>query len=316
MEPTPNEPRRGFHPNWIYLSIIAVLLAAAIYLFLSKNKTENQNEELSNQITTVSNDKASIETEYNAALARLDQMRGESARMDSLLNTKDEEISAMKSKIEAILKQKNLTKSQLKEANMLIAELKARMTGFEQQLIALKQENIELSEDNRQLTEDKNTLNKENENLQEEKNNLEKKVEIGSVLHASNIQLEAIQNKKNLFGKEKEKETGKARKADFIRISFDLDDNRISESGEKTLYICVYDPAGNLVQANSSSRFRIADKSEKGYSLSKIVPYKQGEKVQDISADWRPPSAFEPGNYKVEIYHMGYRIGSEKVSLK
>ena len=106
MEINSNEPRKGFSPHWIYLGIIALLLAASIYFFLTKNKAEDQNEDLTNQMATVSNDKATVETEYNDALKRLDEMKTQSVQMDSLLTTKDGELSAMKAKIESILKQK------------------------------------------------------------------------------------------------------------------------------------------------------------------------------------------------------------------
>lgn len=318
MEINSNEPRRGFSPNWIYLGIIALLLGAAIYLFLTKNKTENENEDLTNQVATVSNDKATIETEYNDALKRLDEMKTQSTQMDSLLSSKDGELSEMKAKIESILKQKNLTAGQLAEANKLIAELKSKMTGYQQQITALKQENVQLTEDNKTLTEEKNQVKEEREVLKEEKKGLEKTVELGSVLHASGIKLTAINATKNLFGKEKEKETEKARKADLIRISFDLDDNRISESGEKIIYICVFDPSGNVISANSSnsSRFKLANDTEMLYTASKTIPYKQGEKSKDISIDWKPLSDFNKGTYKVEIYHMGYKIGNEMVTLR
>lgn len=115
MEINSNEQRRGFNPTWIYLGIIALLLAAAIYLFLSKNKAEDTNTDLTNQIATVSNDKATIETEYNDALKRLDEMKTQSVQMDSLLTSKDGELSEMKAKIESILKQRNLSASQLKK---------------------------------------------------------------------------------------------------------------------------------------------------------------------------------------------------------
>jgi len=316
MEINSNEPRRGFNPNWIYIGIIALLLAAGIYLFLTKNKAENTNEELTNEVAIVSNDKATMETEYNDALKRLDEMKSQGVQMDSLLNTKDGEISEMKNKIESILKQKNLTKSQLDEANGLITEFKSRMSGYQQQIAALKQENVQLNEDKRTLTEEKGQLTQEKESLSEAKQGLEKTVELGSVLHASNIKMNAINNTKNVFGKEKEKETGKASKADLIRIAFDVDDNRISESGEKILYVCVYDPSGNVISANSSAaKFSMADGSEKSFTASKTIPYKQGEKVRGIVTDWKPSSTFNKGTYKVEIYHMGYKIGSEMVAL-
>ena len=314
MEINSNEPRKGFSPHWIYLGIIALLLAACIYFFLTKNKVEDQNEDLTNQVATVSNDKVTIETEYNDALKRLDEMKSQSVQMDSLLTTKDGELSAMKSKIESILKQKNLTKGQLAEANKLIDNLKSKMTGYQEQITALKQENVELSEDKRALTEEKGQLTQEKATLTEEKKGLEKTVELGSVLHASGINMEAINNTKTLFGKEKEKETIKASKVDLIRISFDLDDNRISESGEKIIYICVYDPNGNVISSNGS-KFKLSDNSEKSYTASKTIPYKQGEKVKGISTDWKPSATFAKGTYKVEIYHMGYKIGKEMVKL-
>jgi myosin heavy subunit len=316
MDPQSQEPRRGFSPHIIYLGIIALLLAAGVYLFTTKSKTEDELVLKDEQLLTMGNDKEIIETEYNDALRRLDEMKTESQQMDSLLTTKDGEISEMRNKIEKLLKQKKLSASELAEANSLITELKSKMNGYQQQIIALKQENVELTEDNKALTEDKTLLTKEREKLTEEKKGLEKTVELGSVLRASSIRLEAINERKNLLGKEKEKETDKAKRADLIRISFDVDDNRISESGEKMLYICVYDPSGKVIAGNSSNRFKMADDSEMSYTASKSIPYKQGEKVKGISTEWKPLSRFDKGNYKVEIYHMGHKIGSEMVSLR
>jgi myosin heavy subunit len=316
MDPQSQEPRRGISPHIIYLGIIALLLAAGVYLFTTKSKTEDELVLKDEQLLTMGNDKEIIETEYNDALRRLDEMKTESQQMDSLLTTKDGEISEMRNKIEKLLKQKKLSASELAEANSLITELKSKMNGYQQQIIALKQENVELTEDNKALTEDKTLLTKEREKLTEEKKGLEKTVELGSVLRASSIRLEAINERKNLLGKEKEKETDKAKRADLIRISFDVDDNRISESGEKMLYICVYDPAGKVIAGSSSNRFKLADNSEMPFTASKSIPYKQGEKVKGISTEWKPLSRFDKGNYKVEIYHMGHKIGSEMVSLR
>jgi hypothetical protein len=128
--------------------------------------------------------------------------------------------------------------------------------------------------------------------------------------------MEPINLRKNLFGKQKEKETDKAKKADLIRVSFDLDDNRISESGEKIIYICILDPKGNVVSNSVSNKFKTNTGIEKPYTTTKTIAYKQGEKVQGISTDFKPLTDFEKGDYKVEIYHMGYKIGSETVALK
>jgi len=188
------------------------------------------------------------------------------------------------------------------------------MNGYQTQIESLKKENIQLTEDKKTLTEEKGTLTEEKKGLEETKKGLEKKVELASVLHASNIRMEAMHNAHTLFGKEKEKETEKASKTDFIRMRFDLDDNRISESGEKEIYICVFDPSGKVI-APSSLKFHLADNSEMSYTLSKTIPCKQGEKVKDIIAEWHPATMPGKGTYKVDIYHMGYKIGGERVTL-
>jgi myosin heavy subunit len=308
------ENRKGISPHWIYGPIIAILLAAGIYLFVTKNKSETKLEETTMENRELSDDKSLIESEYNAALARLDEMKNQSVQMDSLLNTKNEEVEELKAKIQKVLNDKNATSSQLKEANAMIRELNAKMSSYEKQIIALKQENVQLTEEKRALTEENAQKTEENTALQTDNQELVKKVEKGSVLHASSIRMEAIDRKKNLLGKEKEKETEKARKVDMIRISFNVDDNRISESGEKILYICVYEPSGAV--ASAGGKFKLENGNEKPYSTAKTIAYKQGEKVQGISTEWLPSGAMSKGEYKVEIYHMGYLIGSEKVTLK
>jgi predicted nucleic acid-binding Zn-ribbon protein len=311
MENNTQDTQKSFNSNWIYLGIIALLLIAGIYLFVTKNEVEKQKADTINELATVSTDKAAVENQYNAALARLDEMKGQSIQMDSLLNDRNAEVEELKRKIKKILDNKNASESELKKANSMIAQLNSKMAEFQNTITALKQENINLTEDKKQLTAAQ-------ENLKEEKRKVEKTlettIETASILHASDFKMEAINRKKNLLGKDKEVETGKAKKADLIKFSFDLDENRVSESGEKVIYICVYKPNGSI--AGNNSKFKLSTGAEKGYTTSKTISYKQGEKVNDIVTQWIPSEDFEKGNYKVEVYHMGYNIGSENVTLK
>jgi predicted nucleic acid-binding Zn-ribbon protein len=311
MENNTQDTQKSFNSNWIYLGIIALLLIAGIYLFVTKNEVEKQKADTINELATVSTDKAAVENQYNAALARLDEMKGQSIQMDSLLNDRNAEVEELKRKIKKILDNKNASESELKKANSMIAQLNSKMAEFQNTITALKQENINLTEDKKQLTAAQ-------ENLKEEKRKVEKTlettIETASILHASDFKMEAINRKKNLLGKDKEVETGKAKKADLIKFSFDLDENRVSESGEKVIYICVYKPNGSI--AGNNSKFKLSNGAEKGYTTSKTISYKQGEKVNDIVTQWIPSEDFEKGNYKVEVYHMGYNIGSENVTLK
>jgi hypothetical protein len=312
-----NQQQKTNNSRWIYIAIIGALGALSAYLYFQKDKTETQNQELTTQVETTSNDLKELEDEYNATLARLDQMKSQSVQMDSLLSSKNEEIEELKSRISQLLGNNKLSADKLKEANELINSLKLKLNSFEQQIILLKRENIQLIEDKKQLMEEKEEekriAKEEKEQLTEEKKQLEKIVELGSVLKASNFKLEAVNQKKNLLGKEVEKETKKARKADLLRISFDLDDNRISESGEKIIYIVLRLPNGKV---SGNQKFKLANGTEEIYTVSKTVPYRQGEKVYGVTSEWNPIDEFESGTYTVEVYHMGYQIGTQKVVLK
>lgn len=309
LTPTPSNNNSRI----IYLVIIAVLAAALIYLFVSKQKSDDTIENQTEQLETAQTDFTDLETDYNAVLARLDEMRTQSVQMDSLLGTKTEEVNALKEKIAAILKDKNASASKLKEANGLIAELNKKLSSFEEQLVALKRENIELTEDNKQLSEEKSALETERSNLNNEKQALEKKVEEGSVLSASNIRMETLKQGKNLVGKAVEKETSKATKVNMIRITFDLNDNRISESGDKIIYMVITGPNGTVY---GRSTFRTHEGKDKVYTTTKIVPYHKGEKAYGVTLDWTPSTTFEKGSYHVDLYHMGYKIGSQQVALR
>lgn len=316
------ENKSRISPHLIYGIIIAALLGGGGYLWFNKSKTEDKLQESQTENVSLMDDKQMLETDYNAALARLDEMKTQSVQMDSLLVARNDEVEELKNKIQGIIADKNASADQLKEARAMIKSLNDKLSSFEKQITALKQENIQLSEDKKELiqkteeqTTENNTLKGEKAVLAEEKATLEKTVEKGSVLHASSIRMESINEKKNLLGKEKEVETGKAKKADLIRLTFNIDGNRISEDGEKLLYICVYEPNGSV--AGNGSKFKLADGGgDKSYTTTRTVPFKTGQAVKNVSTDWRPINGFAKGNYKVEIYHMGYKIGSEQVSLK
>ena len=315
MESTPSNNSNN-NKNYLFIGIITALTALSVYLYIGKNKVENQNHATGEALAEATKD--AMQTDYNAALGRLDELTSKNKEMESAIYAKDGEVADLKAKIDAILQNKNATAAELKTAKELIAKLNSKLASFEIQIAELKTANTKLatekeklSNEKQDLTTQKEEITKQKEQLAEEKKGLEKKVEIAKVLHASNITLTPIK-KRLLTGKEAE--TGKARRAEVIRINFDVDDNRISESGEKEFYIVVYGPNGD---AFSNGKFRMNNGTEKSYTASKTIPYVQGQTSKSISLDWKPIGAsFDKGDYQIEIYHMGYKIGGNGVSLK
>lgn len=311
--------------NLLLWSIIALLVAAGAYFFIQKNKLAGEKEDTELRLDEVNLEQQELNKDYNAAIARLDNMKTENAQMDSLIQTKDGQIGSLREEIQNILSDKNASQAELKEAKNLIAQLEDLTVKFQKQIGALKQENIELTENNRNLAEEKKMTQIENEDLKQnkevltaEKKELEETVSIGSVLSANNISMNVINKKKNLLGKEKEKSTTKAKKADLLEVNFALGVNRIIESGDETIYIAVKGPNGNIIHSkgNATGTLNLAKGGTQQYTTKKVVAYTKGKNAYNIKTNCVPTDKFESGTYHVELFHKGYLIGKDDITLR
>ncbi|MDQ6757640.1 MAG: hypothetical protein M3004_11970, partial [Bacteroidota bacterium] len=107
----------------------------------------------------------------------------------------------------------------------------------------------------------------------------------------------------------KEKETTTAKRVDKLRITFDLD-NRITPSGAKDVFVCITAPDGTpvAVEALGSGKFVTRDGVEKLFTKKIQVDYTQGEK-KTVTVEWKQNSEFQTGNYKIEVYNNGFKVG-------
>jgi hypothetical protein len=168
-----------------------------------------------------------------------------------------------------------------------------------------------LEKENQVLTGKNEVLTKERDSTVGKNIALKK---IGSVLHASNIRMEPIHKRRN----GKEKETSKAKKVDILRILFDIDENRIAESGNKAIYIRMIAPDATIMgnPANISGMMTIATGGQLGYSMVKEIALTQNEKIKDVAIDWNQEGDYKKGQYTIEVYNEGFKIGSGTVTLK
>ncbi len=300
---TPNpEPSRQKRSNtWIYAVIIALLLGTNVYLFLQRNKSQQKQLETKQLLQQADTSLAALQGEYNASLARLDDLTGKNAQLDKQLKERDSELAKTKARIQEILSKNKATEKEVAEARSLIQKLNSRISNYETQISQLKKENT--------------TLASQRDSVTVTNTDLQQKVNLAKVLHASNIRLKGI---KLTHGGRKEKETEKARRVDLLRITFDIDENRIAESGNKELAICITNPEGELLSnaALGSGSFKTADGQSRYYSVSKTVHLQTEQPVKDVNVDWQQSSEYAKGAYSVEIYHQGYLIGKGSVNLR
>ncbi len=313
--PQTQSPKGKNNKNLIIGLLAAGLLGTWGYFLYDKNKSgeEIKKEQISS--ITYMTQRDSLRGMYDEAEIRLDSITGANNTLQgektALQTSLQKEIEAKRSEIRKILSDKNATKAQLDKAKTMIAELNNQISGLEAEVTRLTGENQELNVANTSLKVEKADLETNLQTTKTEKEDLEKTVDVASTFSASNIQVTPVNEKKS----GKEKNTTTAKKVDKLVVSFDVE-NRITKSGPADMYIIVTAPDGKVISdpAIGSSILNTRVDGDKPFTAKVAIEYVQGKR-QNIQFPIKQAD-FLTGNYKIEIYHNGLKIGEGIRSLK
>ena len=304
-------------PKKDYKNLVIGLLAAGFlgtwgYLLWNNNKQEQVQTAQQTQISKVTDEKGQLQKNFDDALVRLDSLTGTNNKLTSQVTENNGTIAKLKSNIRGLLNKQHLTAEEKKKAEDLIKELNDKIGNLEQQVAQLTQDNQQLTQDKQQLTQDKQQLTTDLSTTTAAKQDLEKKVDVASTLNASNILITPMHERKD----GKDKETTTARKVNKLVIGFDVS-NRIAQTGQTDVYVCITGPDGKPVSvpALGSGTFTSRDDGDKIYTAKVPVDFEQG-KTKSVQFAWKQNSEFQRGNYKIEIYHNGFKIGEGTQELK
>jgi predicted nucleic acid-binding Zn-ribbon protein len=309
---TPNPQPRGSNNKGIIIGVLAAALLGTWGYWLYKNNQSSQ-EITSHETkeTAYMSARDSVQMLYNDALSRLDSITGNNNNLQGQLTDKTTEISKLKSEINSILKKKNATQAELAKAKDLINQLNSKIENLEADNARLTGENQQLTSSNTQLTEEKTALQQNLQTTTAEKDELASTVDVASTFSASNFQISPIHEKKN----GKEKTTTTAKRVDKLKVDFDVE-NRIAKSGPADMYVIVTAPDGKVISDPSmnSGTFTTRNECDKTFTSKVSVDYEQGTR-KAMSVPIRQ-NDFQTGDYKIEVYHNGFKIGEGVKTLK
>ena len=258
------------------------------------------------QVTSLDSAKNAIQADFIAVSAKADSLTQQNTELQGDLLAKSNDIQKLKSNISGILRKKNATDKELAEAKSMIADLNGKVAGLLTDLAKAQEENKVLTVKNENLTTENANLNTNLTATTKEKERLQ---DLGSTLHASTFSIQAVRVKED----GSEKVTKSAKRANTIRLSFQIDKNKITPSGAQDLYICITAPNG--ASFTEGGKINTREDGTKAYSNKISVQYVQNA-VLPISYDVKQASKFVEGEYLVEVYHNGFKIGEGKTSLK
>ena len=306
--PPPQKSRAG--KNLLIGLLAAGLLGTWGYLLWDKNNSDKRISDQQTQIAKVTDEKDEIQKSFDASLVRLDSVTGANNNLQGKLNDREKDIEKNKSEIRRILADRNATAADLKKARTLISQLNDQIASLEAEVTRLTGENQQLTASNTQLTSEKTVLEQNLQTSKTEKDELAQTVDVGSTFSASNIQITPVNEKKN----GKEKTTSSAKRVDKLVVSFDVE-NRIAKSGPADMYIMVTSPSGKVItDPTTGGTLTTRTDGDKPYTAKVPIVYSQGTR-KAVSFPIRLTD-FETGDYKIEIYHNGFKIGEGVRTLK
>ena len=287
--------------------IIGILIVALIgsWVYFNNTKTEIITN-YTTQVAVLDSTKNNIQAEFIAASAKVDSLTQQNTGLQGDLLEKSNAIQKLKSNISTILRKKDATDKELGEAKTLISELNGKVSNLLADLGKAQEENKQLTAQNQDLSNQNSNLASNLNSTQKEKERLQ---DLGSTLHASTFSIQAIRVKSN--GSEKATET--AKRANLIRLAFMIDKNKITPSGNQELYVCITGPDGKAI--GDGGTFNTREDGTRSYANKLSVPYEQNVALP-VSYDFKQVNKFAEGEYKVEVYHNGFKIGEGKTTLK
>lgn len=283
-----NKSSRGYQ---IVIILLVIALAAAIFIYARQNnqirkEAEAEKTALTAQLNEVRTDLSSLQTNHKALNVSLDQ---EKERVDSLQK--------------ALESERNISRATIRKYEAELKTLKDVMRRYVHQIDSLNTLNRTLAEENVTYRRQVSNERLRAEAAEEKATELTKMIEVGSVVRAREIQLNALNSN--------DKPVTRAARAARLRVEFVLGANDIAVPGQRTVYARITGPDGYVMAGDASSLFDFqGDKIT--YSAARDVDYQN----QDLNVGLYYNGEVVSGAYIVEIYMDGMMIGTAEAFLK
>jgi cell division protein FtsB len=304
---------------WAMVVVLGLATAMFGYLFTT------QKSELTNQqsmLVEKARELAGTKTKLDSISAVLDTKIAEIERLGGDVT----ELTKVKERLEA--DKLAFSRSKKVETGKYLTKIKEyeRFLVEKDEMIAqLRAENEHLVASNDSLSTHVGTLTSERQKLVQRQTELQDsvvtftaankelsdKVTLAAALKAQNLKVLTV----NSRGKVKEKDEYKAKRVDKIKLVFNLPENALTAQEPKDIYVRVLDPEGAVLADNAtgSGEFEI-DGSPSKFTTRESVAYQNNNQKVEMLYD--NTSQFRPGNYNVELYSEGYKIGNTKFTIK
>lgn len=306
MDSTSKENNNNKINNFLILLVVLLAIFCGVLLW-QYFELRNQNANKGSEIEVLNDERSELQSELEEMLDDFEMMETDNDSMRAELTNRKNEIEDLLSKVKdkdfAIYKLRKETKT-----------LRTIMKGYVVTIDSLNTLNVGLRVENNEVKERLSNERKTNRTLQEKNEGLSSKVAMASRLQARNIRAFGVRVKRDMTGKD----TDRANRTDKIRVCFDIDENKITPSGKKNVFIRIIAPDGQILSKGLADNYRFEFEGQKGvFSDKQTIDYTNS--ATEACLDYARESEtidFLAGVYYITIYAEDYEIGNVELELK
>lgn len=279
----------------IAAAVVVILAMAAFVVYLLMDNKNLEQEKLEMQ-ELAELDKQEMENDYERLTLQYSEMMTQ-INNDSIIAQLTQEQLRTQQLLEEL---KNVKATDAREITRLkkeLATVREVLRSYIRQVDSLNQVNQNLMAENDRVKDALAQSKEANEGLRQEKQNLTEKVAIAAQLDATGIQMSLLNKRQKAAKKVKDCKT--------IQVNFTIARNVTAENGNRTLYVRIQTPAGQVLSAGTFPY----ENRQLEYSMKKVVEY-AGEEV-GVQTFWQVGEYLEAGQYRVSIFADGNMIGSK-----
>ncbi len=271
----------------------AVILGLASYLLYNSLNEEMSEAEIQTQFVDLKSDYEFIQKDLETAVTDV--------------NFSNKEIIAQKNRIEKLISKNNISQEELTEAKKIMRTIsRTFLKNYKERVILLEGEKVKLLDEKDKIVIEvsklKNQVNDLDNKIVKEKIVSQKKDQLityASKLTLSNFILKSFKVRSS----GKEIETDRASRIDRIKVTFDINENILAETGEKLIYMVIKKPSGETVTfSNKTSGIFNYNKKKILYSDKIVFNYTKGQE-QTLEFVW-DNEEFTRGDYVMEVYEQ------------
>lgn len=295
------------------LGVFVALIALIIVLIVQNaghTRSANEMQEWADSIRA-ENDRlelANLTSEFDRLNAEFSQYedRELNIRNDSLVqqyNEAKERVNSLLQELDREKKSNRANREKIKQLEAEISTLKGIAKHYLEEIRRLNEENEGLRQELDTQKGRNESLARENASYSRSNAELTQTVQLAKKLNITSLSLQAY-NKKD----KNEKNITKAKK---LGVSFVVTPNNTAAAGMKDFYIRIISPEGSLLGSGPAFSY---DGTSVTSTASRKMEY--DNKELPVSVYWTVNTTLTPGDYTVEVFADGYRLGTGRFNMK